>query len=198
MVPDGLKPQECKRLRLREPQPVPYVPDKDEVQREVSKIKNLQVKTSIEKDTTLNFPVWYNNGTKEAKLMHVTATLNAIKKHGHFKDCNEAQAAYVEQKIAVKSAKASLSLLDGASKGSGKLRKNSKKANQAEAKSKEADGATKVPEDPIRATFQANLEKAKKAAKDAKNTMTAAASQMFTFYTNLLSVKAKYMWNKLS
>jgi hypothetical protein len=29
---------------------------------------------------------------------------------------------------------------------------------------KEADGATKVPEDPIRATFLANLEKAKKAA----------------------------------
>jgi hypothetical protein len=42
----------------------------------------------------------------------------------------------------------------------------------------------------MKATFQANLEKAKKAAKDAKGTMTAAASQMFAFYANLLSVKA--------
>jgi hypothetical protein len=40
-VPDGLKPQECKRLRLREPPPVPSVPEKDEVQEEVSKMKNL-------------------------------------------------------------------------------------------------------------------------------------------------------------
>jgi hypothetical protein len=62
------------------------------------------------------------------------------------------------------SAKASLSLLDRASEGSRKSRKNSKKSKEAEAKSKEADGATKVPRDLMRATFQANLEKAKKAA----------------------------------
>jgi hypothetical protein len=129
--------------------------------------------------------------------MNVTAVLDAIKKHGHFKDYNEAQAANVEQKEAVKSAKTSLALLDGASKRSGKLRKNSKKAKEAKAKSKEADGATKVPKDPMRATFQANLEKAKKAVKDAKGTMTAAASQMFAFYANLFSVEAKYMWNKI-
>jgi hypothetical protein len=97
----------------------------------------------------------------------------------------------------VKSAKTSLALLDGASKGLVKLRKNLKKAKEAEAKSKEVDGATKMPKDPMRATFQANLEKAKKATKDAKGAMTAAASQMFTFYANLLSVKAKCMWNKI-
>jgi hypothetical protein len=48
-------------------------------------MKNLQLKTSIDMDTTLNFLVWYDNGTKEALLMHVTATFNAIKKRGHFK-----------------------------------------------------------------------------------------------------------------
>ncbi len=42
----------------------------------------------------------------------------------------------------MKSARAGLALLDGASKGSGKLKKSSKKAKEAEAKSKEADGAT--------------------------------------------------------
>jgi hypothetical protein len=142
------------------------MPEKDEVQEEVSKMKNLQIKMLIKKDNTLNFPVWYNNGTKEAFLMHVTVVLDAIKKRGHSKDYEEAQAAYVEQKEAVKSAKTSLALLDGASKGSGKSRKKSKKAKEADAKSKEADEAIKVPKDPVRAAFQVNLEKAKKAAKD--------------------------------
>jgi hypothetical protein len=37
-VLDTLKPRECKKLHLREPPPVPYVPIKDEVQEEVSKM----------------------------------------------------------------------------------------------------------------------------------------------------------------
>jgi hypothetical protein len=61
-------------------------------------MKNLLLKTSIHKDTTLNFPVWYGNRTKEAMLMHVMATLDAIKKHAHFKAYDEAQVLYVEQK----------------------------------------------------------------------------------------------------
>ena len=40
--------------------------------------------------------------------------------------------------------------------------------------------------------FQVNLEMAKKAMEDAKGAMTAAASQMFTFYSNLLTPKSKY------
>jgi hypothetical protein len=56
-APDGLKPQECERLCLHEPPPVPYVPVMDEVQEEVSKMRNLQIKMSIKKDTILNFPV---------------------------------------------------------------------------------------------------------------------------------------------
>jgi hypothetical protein len=61
--PEGLKPQECKRAKLREPPSIPYIPKKDEVQEEVAKLRNLQIKTSLEKDTTLNFPVWHENGT---------------------------------------------------------------------------------------------------------------------------------------
>ncbi len=37
-VPEGLKPQECKHTKLHEPPPVPYVPTKDEVQKEVSRL----------------------------------------------------------------------------------------------------------------------------------------------------------------
>ncbi len=86
--------------------------------------------------------MWYSNGTKEVMLLHVAGTLDAIKKRGHFKAYNEAQAAYMEQKEAVKLAKASLSLLDRASEGSGKSRKTLKKAKEAEGKSKEANGTT--------------------------------------------------------
>jgi hypothetical protein len=196
-VPDNLKPQECQRLRLCEPPPAPYMPVKDEVQEEVSKMRNLQIKTSIEKDTTLIFPVWHNNGTKEAFLMHVTEVLDAIKKCAHFKDYEKAQKAFGKHKQVMKSAKASLALLDGTSKRSGKLRKSSKKAKEAEAKSKAAEGATKVPKDPMKAAFQADLEKAKKAAEDAQGAMTAAASKMFAFYLNLLSPESKYAWNKI-
>jgi hypothetical protein len=82
------------------------MPKKDKLQEEVSKMKNLQIKTSIEKDATLNFPMWYDNRTKKAFLMHVMVVLDAIKnkKHGLFKDYKDAQKAYVEQKEAVKSA----------------------------------------------------------------------------------------------
>ncbi len=105
-VPDGLTPQEWKQLHLPEALPVPYVPIKDEVQEELSKMQNLQIKTLLKKDTTLNFLVWHMNGTREAFLMHVMVVLDAIKKCSHFKDYKKAQKACVEHKQTVKSAKA--------------------------------------------------------------------------------------------
>jgi hypothetical protein len=89
-VPNGLNPQECNRTKLRKPPPVPYIPKKDKVQEEVAKLQNLKIKTSLEKDTTLNFPVWHKNGTREAFLMHVMGVLGIMKKRGHFKDYNRA------------------------------------------------------------------------------------------------------------
>jgi hypothetical protein len=53
MVTEGLKPRECERIKLCKPPPVPYVPVKDEVQDDVAKMQNLEIKTMIEKDTTL-------------------------------------------------------------------------------------------------------------------------------------------------
>ncbi len=66
MVPDGLKARECKRIKLNKPPPVPYVPVKDEVQDEVARMCSMKIKTRIEKDTTLNFSVWQDKGTREA------------------------------------------------------------------------------------------------------------------------------------
>ncbi len=90
-VPEGLKPQECERTKLHEPPPVPHVSTKDEVQEEVTKLRNLEIKTTIKKDTTLNFPMWHVNGTRKAFLMHVMAVMNAIKKRGHFNDYKKAR-----------------------------------------------------------------------------------------------------------
>ncbi len=49
----------------------------------------------------------------------------------------------------------------------------------------------------MKAGFQVDLEKAKQAQKIAKGAMTAAASVMFVFYSNLLSPESKYAWNKI-
>jgi hypothetical protein len=77
-VPEGLKPQECKCMKLCKQPPVPLVPDKDEVQGEVAKLRKLEIKTTLEKDTTFNFLVWHKNRIREAFLMHVIAVLDAI------------------------------------------------------------------------------------------------------------------------
>jgi hypothetical protein len=128
-VPDGLKPRECKRTKLHEPPSVPYVPTKDEVEEEVAKLRNLKIKTTIEKDITPNFPVLHKNGTHEAFLMHAAAVLDAIKKHGHLHDYEKAEKAYGEAKKAVESARVGLSLLDGTGARSRRFCK--KKAKEA-------------------------------------------------------------------
>jgi hypothetical protein len=77
-VPEGLKAREFEQIKLREPPPVPYMPMKDEVQDEVARMQSMEIKTTLEKNTTLNFAVWQENGTRKAFLMHVTAVLDAI------------------------------------------------------------------------------------------------------------------------
>ncbi len=49
----------------------------------------------------------------------------------------------------------------------------------------------------MKAGFLDDLEKAEQAQSTAKGAMTAAASKMFTFYSNLLSPESKYLWNKI-
>jgi hypothetical protein len=172
-------------------------------------LRSLNIKTTLKKDTPLNFPVWHKNGTQEAFLMHVTAVLDAIKKHGTFKDYKKAQKAYVLAMKTAELVEAGLALLNNTSAGS---RKNCKmkalakakeatkealaKTQETKSETKEAEEATNVTEDLMTAGFQVDLEKAKKAMEDAKGVMTAAASQMFEFYLNLLSPKSKYSWNK--
>jgi hypothetical protein len=142
--------------------------------------------------------------------MLVTAVLDAIKKRGMFKDYEKAQKAYVEVKKAVELVEAGLALLNGTSAGS---KKNCKKRALVKAKeavkeafaktpetkseTKEAEEATNMTNNAMKAGFQADLDKAKKAIEDAKGAMTAEASQMFVFYSNLLFPESKYSWNKM-
>jgi hypothetical protein len=155
-VPEGLKPRECERTKLCESPPVPYVPTKDEVQEEVAKLRNLDIKTTIKKDTTLNFPVWHENRTCKAFLMHVMAIMDAIKKRGHFNNYEKAQKAYVEATKAAELAEAGLALLDGTYPGPKKNHKKKAlakakealvKAQEIESEAKEAEEVTKETKD---------------------------------------------------
>ncbi len=125
------------------------MPTKDKVQDEVVKLRNLKIKTTIKKDTMLNFQVWHKNGTHEAFLMHVTEVLNAIKKHGHFYDYKKAAKDQEESIKAVELARAALSLLDGPGAKAKKSRKKNKevkkdttaKVQDSESDAKEAKDA---------------------------------------------------------
>jgi hypothetical protein len=164
----------------------------------------------LEKDTTLNFPVWHKNGTREAFLMHVTVVLDTMKKRGHVNDYNRAQKAYKEAEKAAESAEAGLALLEGTSAGTTSKRKKKAlakakeaakealaKAHETKPEAKGAVEATNVTEDSMKDGFQADLEKAKQARETAQGAMTAAANLMLTFYSNLLSPESKYAWNKI-
>jgi hypothetical protein len=205
-VPEGIKPREFKHTKLREPPPVPYIPTKDEVQKEVARLKNLEIKTTIEKDTTLNFPVWHENGTREAFLMHVMAVLDAIKKRGHFYNYKKAEKGHKEARKAVESARAGLALFDGTGTKSKRFCKKKAreatekalaKAQDSESEAREAEEALEVNNDSMKAGFLDDLEKADQAQSTAKGAMTAAAIKMFSFYLNLLSPESKYSWNKI-
>jgi hypothetical protein len=142
--------------------------------------------------------------------MHVMGVLDAIKKRGTFKDYKKAKKAYVETKETVELVEAGLTLLDGTSLGAkinfkkkalAKAKEATKEAlaktPETKSETKEAKEATEVTEDTMKAGFQADLEKVKRAVEDAKGAMTTATSQMFTFYSNLLSPESKYSWSKI-
>ncbi len=169
-------------------------------------MRNLEIKTTIEKDTTLNFPVWQENGMREAFLMHVMAILDAIKKRGHFYNYKNAEKVHEEARKAIESARAGLALLDGTrtkskwfckKKAREAVEKALAKAQDSKSEAREAKEASEVNDNSMKAGFLDDLEKAGQAQSTAKGAMTAAASKMFSFYLNLLSLECKYSWNKI-
>jgi len=75
-VPDRLKPQECEQGRRRVKLPIPYIPEKDELQEAVESTAsiNLTLLTKVE----LRVSMW-SCGTLEKFLMHVQQAITAIK-----------------------------------------------------------------------------------------------------------------------
>jgi hypothetical protein len=169
-------------------------------------LRNLEIKTTIKKGTTLNFPVWHENGMQEAFLMHVTAVLDAIKKRGHFNDYKKTEKVHKEARKAVESTRAGLALLDGTGtkskwfckkKAREAMEKALAKAQDSKSEAREAKEALEVNNNSMKAGFLDDLEKAEQAQSTAKGAMTIAASKMFLFYSNLLSPESKYLWNKI-
>jgi hypothetical protein len=110
---------------------------------------------------------------------------------GHFKAHDKANEALVEQHKLVKQAKATLAKLDGStSEGIGTSKKPSKRH-------KEAAATADTPEPGLRAIYKLDLKKAQEAAEETKVKVELAAQDMLQFHANLLSVDAKYAWNKI-
>jgi hypothetical protein len=76
------------------------------------------------------------------------------------------------------------------SKGAGASKKSYKKHKEAAAK---ADAS----ESSLRAIYQLDLIKAREATENARAKVESAAQDMFQLYANLLSVDARYVWNKI-
>ncbi len=83
-VPDGLKDCNCEKTALRKCPPIPYVPEKDCVQKTVSAFKDNHLKMQIGKGMELQVPIWHS-GMQEAFLIHVGSAQENIKKKGYFK-----------------------------------------------------------------------------------------------------------------
>ncbi len=132
----------------------------------------------------------------------MSTALNAIKKRGTFKAYKEAQEAYVEQRKVAKQAKATLALLAApTSKGKKASEKapakKSSEKERASQKVKESTALANAPAPELCDKYQAIYNKASVAKETAKNKREAAATKTFQFYANLLSLDAKYSWNKI-
>ncbi len=192
----------CERFALQERPPVPYVPEKDPIQETVSALKSDQsLKTNIGEDAELHLPIWHC-GTSEAFLMHMSTALDAIKKQSTFKAYKEACKAYVEQHEVAKQAKAALALLMApTSQGKKESKKASEKKSpekkKASQKTKESPALANASVPELCKEYQIVYDKASFAKEIAKNKRKAAATKIFQFYANLLTLDAKYSWNKI-
>ncbi len=125
-VSEGIRDKECDWFALQERPPVPYIymPEKHPVQETVSALKSDQsLKTTIKEDAELrttspHLALWYAQGFFQG------TALDAIKKQGTFKAYTETIEAYVEQREAVKQAKATLALLTAPAKEGKKASEN--------------------------------------------------------------------------
>jgi hypothetical protein len=125
---------------------------------------------------------------------------------GHLQGLQESSRGLFRQHEVAKQAKAALAILPApTSKGKEASEKAFKKASAKKSPAKEkASQKTKESTVPANASaselcdeYQAVYDKASFLKEATKNKRKAAATKMFQFYANLLSLNAKYSWNKI-
>jgi len=185
-APDGLKDRECEKMALRERPPIPYVPEKDSVQETVSSFKEAHLKTTINSGTELRVPIWHS-GTREAFLIHVGSAREAIEKKGFFKSFEEHSDDYAEKRAKVKELKKQVEALKEA------VAAQPREATPKETTDEDDDDGTAI----LCTESRAELKQAVLAVKSVADLRDEAAQGMFELYANLLSVDARYAWNKI-
>ena len=185
-APDGLKDRECEKMALRERPPIPYVPEKDSVQETVSSFKEAHLKTLINSGTELRVPIWHS-GTREAFLIHVGSAREAIEKKGFLKSFEEHSDDYAEKCEKVKELKKQVEALKEA------VAAQPREATPKETTEEDDDEGTAL----LCTESRAELKQAVLAVKSVADLRDEAAQGMFELYANLLSVDARYAWNKI-
>ncbi len=122
----------------------------------------------------------------------------AIKKKDYFKSFEEYSKTYADKRDKIKELKDQLTALKEASelsaKTSGKAgtsQKFSKNPKETTVEANKEGSAT------LRATIKAELKQALEAVEEATTKRDRAAEDMFQLYADLLSVNARYPWNKI-
>jgi hypothetical protein len=182
-APDSLKDRECENMALHERPLIPYVPEKDGVQETVSSFKESHLKTLIKEGTELRVPIWHS-GTREAFLIHVGSAQEAIEKKGYFKSFEEQFDEYSEKRGKVKELKKHLKVLKA-------LAAQPQDPKETTVEADDDSSAT------LHAKAKAVLKEATLTAVEATTLHDKAAADMFQLYANLLSVDARYAWNKI-
>jgi hypothetical protein len=196
-APNSLKDHESEKMALHERPPIPYVPEKDRVQDMVSSFKDNHLKTLIKEGTELQVPIWHS-GTWEVFLIDVGSAREAIEKKGYFKSFEKYSETFADKREKIKELKDQLTALREVSETSvetsgqtGTSKKMNRKSKKTTVEASEESSAT------LRATIKAELKQALEAVEEATTKCDKAAKDMFQLYANLLSVDARYAWNKM-
>ena len=184
-VPDGQNDHKCTKMALGQRPPIPYVPEKDSVQETASAYKDNHLKTLINKGTELRVPI----GTLvRARLFSFMWDLRrSDQEKVYFKSYKEYSGTFADKCDKIKQLQSQLAELD---ETSGTYRKSNKNAKETTV---EASSTSST----LRADIMNELKQAMEATEEATARRDKAAEDMFKLYANLLSVNARYAWNKI-
>jgi hypothetical protein len=154
------------------------------VQVVVSSFKETHLKMLIKEGTELRVPIWHS-GTHETFLIHLGSAQEAIEKKGYFKSFEEQSNKFSEKQGKVKELKKQLEALKET------LAAQPQDPKETTVEVDDDSSAT------LHAETKAELKQAALAAVEATILQDKAAADMFQLYANLLSVDARYAWNKI-